>query len=712
MRIIVHLYRLPDFREQSLLQRTEFEQHIRAAQATLEAHQAALETDRAALEADRAAIEFNRRDADALASQFENLQIERSRHAEILENRLKGHDADLEVSNQWRHYFVQDFNAFKDSAADFIATAQETIENAHQSMASVRTFQDQQLPSIVNSISDLSMRQQAQDQDAKNLARSIPVTLRHFKAEFKAQNAKSDALQSDLEGLSHAQDDLIQAHATFADKQTMLEAAQTSLNDKQQDFSAILDQAVQSQSSLSDQHTAFQEVLEETQNTQESLRNTQSLLVTKLEDAAESHIALSDQQSALKSQLNETISTYSTFTDQQNAYTEQQKAFDLKLAQAEQVQSAILGKQDLFLEKQGALDGQMAQTVQTQLSLVEKQGSLESQLTATNDQQRIHHDMAVQIAKDFAQSLTTRIDQTIENFNTRSQKIEATQTQTSEGVATLQADVQTTSDTIQQQMQTVAKLMQSYTELSETHQSLAEAIAKLEAEQTAQGERNAVLEEQYYPQINFLTHRLEFIRKELIYEMRYGLTSAQDNADLSDVKTEIIDVEKVDRAKKDDNLKLNIGCGHITLDGYINVDRRKLAGIDVVADVRDLPVKEGEVTEIHSAHVLEHFPEEQLKRELLPYWIGLLKKGGIFRAVVPDAEAMIEGYSTGDYPYEHLREVTFGSQDYDGDFHFNMFTPDSLTDILTEAGLKDVQVVEKGRVNGACMEFEITGRKS
>jgi len=158
-------------------------------------------------------------------------------------------------------------------------------------------------------------------------------------------------------------------------------------------------------------------------------------------------------------------------------------------------------------------------------------------------------------------------------------------------------------------------------------------------------------------------------------------------------------------------LRLNLGCGHIALDGYLNVDRRALPGVDIVSEVNALPLEAGVADEIFSSHLLEHFPEEQLRRELLPYYYGLLKAGGTFRAVVPDAQAMITNYAEGNYPYEDMREVLYGAQDYDGDFHFNMFTPESMVALLTEAGFDTPRIIESGRKNGRCYEFEIAAEK-
>ncbi len=210
--------------------------------------------------------------------------------------------------------------------------------------------------------------------------------------------------------------------------------------------------------------------------------------------------------------------------------------------------------------------------------------------------------------------------------------------------------------------------------------------------------------------------RVEFVRREIMFEMRYGASGAQAHEATREaaghgVEKRVVASDKLAASRAEGNLRLNLGCGHIPLSGYLNLDRRELPGVDIVADAGDIPVEAGEVAEVFSAHMLEHFPQEQLRRQLLPYWRSLLGPGGTFRAVVPDAEAMIREYSEGRYPYDDLREVTFGAQDYDGDFHFNMFTPSSMAELLIEAGFKDVRLIESARRNGACYEFDIAATK-
>ena len=209
----------------------------------------------------------------------------------------------------------------------------------------------------------------------------------------------------------------------------------------------------------------------------------------------------------------------------------------------------------------------------------------------------------------------------------------------------------------------------------------------------------------------YVPKRLEFVRSELMFEMRYGASSATPQGIKPEkVQIEIIHPEKL-ATHRIEGLRLNLGCGHIPKEDYLNVDSRALPDVDIVADISSLPFGPSEVDEIFSSHVLEHFPQEQLRRQLLPYWTSLLKKGGVFVAIVPDADAMIQEYAKGDYLYNNLREVLFGAQDYDGDFHFNMFVPEQMKDLFIEAGLSNFEVIVRGRQNGACLEMEVRGYK-
>lgn len=170
------------------------------------------------------------------------------------------------------------------------------------------------------------------------------------------------------------------------------------------------------------------------------------------------------------------------------------------------------------------------------------------------------------------------------------------------------------------------------------------------------------------------------------------------------VEKEIVNENKV---KTLSPIKLNIGCGRDIKSDYLNVDYRKLDGVDIVADVKDIPVEENSVTEIYAAHIIEHFTERDLK-DILVYWFSLLKSEGTIRLITPNIDAMAKGYVNGEFKWERFRRIILGAQDYVGDFHFNAFSPNYLVSfikiILPESLVK---VSTEYRINGEAVEMEI-----
>ncbi len=255
-----------------------------------------------------------------------------------------------------------------------------------------------------------------------------------------------------------------------------------------------------------------------------------------------------------------------------------------------------------------------------------------------------------------------------------------------------------------------------------SHQALLEAQGHALAglRQSAAG-----LEAEIYKQADLLNQRmdaqqiavdkrLEFQRQETLFELRYqgrGTNSALPCAAASPVAPRIVNPEKLQRQIAQGAVRLNIGCGHKPDADRLNVDMRELPGVDIVATVDQLPFEAAAIQEIFCAHLLEHFPIEQLKRSLLPAWLSHLEPGGELRAIVPDADAMLKAYASQQIDFATLRLVTFGGQEYEGDFHHTMFTPESLCDLLVELGLQNVRIEARGRVNGLCLECEVAGNK-
>ncbi|KAM3103176.1 glycosyltransferase [Phormidesmis sp. 146-12] len=177
----------------------------------------------------------------------------------------------------------------------------------------------------------------------------------------------------------------------------------------------------------------------------------------------------------------------------------------------------------------------------------------------------------------------------------------------------------------------------------------------------------------------------EVIRSELSYQAK---TQAAPS---------ILNPAKLDQCF---DLRLNLGCGTKVMEDYINVDERSLPGVDVIADVSQLPFEKGSVSEIYAAHLVEHMPEYELKTHVLPYWYDLLKQNGKLVIICPDAEHMLMEYSKGNFSWDALRKITYGAQDYGGNFHYNMFSAQSLSAIVASCGFREVTCTNALLVNG------------
>ena len=230
---------------------------------------------------------------------------------------------------------------------------------------------------------------------------------------------------------------------------------------------------------------------------------------------------------------------------------------------------------------------------------------------------------------------------------------------------------------------------------------LRERVARLDVAETQNREHTDIVAAGVGETLARLEARGEAIRQELFYELRYGTDSASPEA-------KILAPERVAAAGAD--LRLNLGCGLLVDASYVNVDARDLVGVDVLADVRNLPFDPGSVAEMRAAHLLEHFPEEELRRRVLPHWRDLLREDGTVVLIVPDAGAMLEAHAAGAFPFDVLRRVTFGDQEYEGDFHFTMFDFEHLRALLEDAGFGDVQLEAAARPNGDCLEMEVHAR--
>jgi predicted SAM-dependent methyltransferase len=91
---------------------------------------------------------------------------------------------------------------------------------------------------------------------------------------------------------------------------------------------------------------------------------------------------------------------------------------------------------------------------------------------------------------------------------------------------------------------------------------------------------------------------------------------------------------------------LNLGAGPRGIDDshWVNVDGAPAVGVRFLVDLRrPLPFDDGAFDGVFCEHVLEHFSQadgERLAREVR----RILRPGGVFRVIVPDAELVLKRY--------------------------------------------------------------------
>ena len=62
--------------------------------------------------------------------------------------------------------------------------------------------------------------------------------------------------------------------------------------------------------------------------------------------------------------------------------------------------------------------------------------------------------------------------------------------------------------------------------------------------------------------VTYLLNRVEFVRRELMFEMRYGSKTITPNGDKLEVHTKVLAADKLASARAS-KLRLNLGCGHV-----------------------------------------------------------------------------------------------------------------------------------------------------
>ncbi|HVF11948.1 MAG TPA: methyltransferase domain-containing protein [Actinomycetota bacterium] len=141
-------------------------------------------------------------------------------------------------------------------------------------------------------------------------------------------------------------------------------------------------------------------------------------------------------------------------------------------------------------------------------------------------------------------------------------------------------------------------------------------------------------------------------------------------------------------------LKLNLGCGTIHMDGYVNIDgypTEERGGTVSAADrymmIEDLDYPPGSVDQIICIHTFEHLTQAQVEKAL-GCWFDCLKPGGTLIIEVPDAEAIMRRLLRAKSSEEKdlYYYLLYGTQEFSAEHHMMGHTYERLERVLRAAG--------------------------
>lgn len=151
--------------------------------------------------------------------------------------------------------------------------------------------------------------------------------------------------------------------------------------------------------------------------------------------------------------------------------------------------------------------------------------------------------------------------------------------------------------------------------------------------------------------------------------------------------------------------KINLASSDHIIPGWINVDIRKIPGVDYVVDVRDLSVfPDASFDLVRASHVLEHFYVNELEK-IMNEWNRILRPNGRMIICVPDFDLTLIRYFVNPHSINPCLVDEFGtsllSQIYGFDYsvpennyykHKMVYNRKSLTAIMKTYGkLKNIR---------------------
>jgi len=137
--------------------------------------------------------------------------------------------------------------------------------------------------------------------------------------------------------------------------------------------------------------------------------------------------------------------------------------------------------------------------------------------------------------------------------------------------------------------------------------------------------------------------------------------------------------------------KLNVGCYHMYLEDFINIDVQPVVNPDMVFDMRDIRKHFGpnSVGVIVASHVLEHVDMNDAEK-LLKDFYEILMPGGEVIIEVPDCEDVDGKLLRGEIPMAAHHCWTHGMPNEPYQEHLAVFTEQNLGEMMAKVGFKNL----------------------
>ncbi len=143
--------------------------------------------------------------------------------------------------------------------------------------------------------------------------------------------------------------------------------------------------------------------------------------------------------------------------------------------------------------------------------------------------------------------------------------------------------------------------------------------------------------------------------------------------------------------------RLNWGCGHSGVPGWINADLKDGPGIEISGDIRDgLPLESDSMDYVVTIHALPEIHYAELV-DVLRELRRVLKPGGTLRIAVPNVDRAIDAYRRGDREFFTVPDEDAASIGAKFVTHLVwygytrcLFTKDFMEELLRTAGFETI----------------------